>query len=304
MTSIYSRSTSETLMSTFAQLPMLGSFVIPAGDGSGGDISQNDLVTALKARLWILAQKQLYDPKAAQQLKPLTLTDTENLASLVGNEMLDSPSSPATLADTFNDTRLPILCLHEPPSTPPLPELYKNAESPWLCPDEPSSSRPFPCTPNNPESPRHDLNEPPSPPRFLDTFGNAPSPWLCLLDEVIGTPGGIDEDFSDDLLEDLLTDDYQTILGDSSSSEVDLFDELLQHSRDMEMDREMLSLGPRSATGDSMEMLDDERVDAETASMLDDLSVEDEDQGLCNLGKMVPLQGRDEGRDRPGSICM
>lgn len=290
MTSIYGRSTSETLKSTFAQLPIPGPSVISARDG---DISQSDLVTALKARLWILAQKQLYDPKAAQQLKPLTLTDTENLASLVGNEMLDSPSSPATLADTFNDTRLPFLCLHEPNSTPTLPETYKDAESPWLCPEEPSSSCPLPSTLNNSESPWLCQDKPFTP----------PSPWLCLLDELTNIPGGIDENFADDLLddpfEDGLLDDYnddQTILGDSSSSDVDLFDELLQHSRDMEMDREMLSLGPRSATGDSMEMLDDERVDAETASMLDDLGVEDEDQGGCNLGTMLPLQGRDEGR--------
>lgn len=292
MASIYNRSTSETLKSTFAQLPLPDPSVTSAVGEATEDISNKDFVPALKARLWILAQERLFDPKAAQQLKPLTITDTEILATLTGNQMLDDPSSPATLSDTSSDTGFPFLYLQgEPPPAPTLPDTSASAESPWLFLHEPASTPTLSDTPSNRESPWLCLDEP-SCPTQPNASGNAPSPWLCLLDDLTNLPGGTNEYFSDDLLDDLLTDDCQTILGESPSSEVDLFDDLLRHAnRDLEMDREMLSLGPRSATGDSMEMLDDDGIDAETASMLDNLSLRDEDQGGCVLGKMVPFQG-------------
>ena len=205
---------------------------------SSQDFSENDPIPALKARLWILAQRQLYDPKAAQYLKPLTPADAETLASLGADDMLDEASSPATLPNTSN-----------------------NAGSPWMCV----------------------LDEPSSQTTLLTNSDNAHSPWECLLDG-FEMPGEDDEQFSDDIL---LDDDHldKTAVREGSDNEVDLFnegeysedefdlfDELVRHTaQDLEMDREMLSQGPRSGTGDSMEMLDD-GVD-ETFSILDHLSI-------------------------------
>ncbi|MCJ1244334.1 hypothetical protein MMC30_001532 [Trapelia coarctata] len=243
MASIHGQSTSEMLKSTFAQLSMPDPSNISAPREPSQHMSETDLIPTLKARLWILAQKQLYDPKAAQYLKPLTPLDTETLASLAADEMLDEPSSPATLPDTSN-----------------------NAGSPWLCL----------------------LDEPLSQVTLLNDFNNAGSPWRSLLDD-LELPDGVDEHFSADDL--LLDDDHRdaTILrgysdeevnlfdetgqGEYSDDEFDLFDELLRRTDlDLEMDREMLSQGLHSGTGDSMEMLDD-GVDKETSSMLDHLSI-------------------------------
>jgi len=245
MVSIHDRSASETLKSTFAHLSVSDPSTMSTPTEPSQDVAEIDLIPTLKARLWILAQKQLYDPKAAQYLKPLTPPNTETIASLAADDMLDEPSPPATTT---------------------LPDTSNNAGSPWLCL----------------------LDEPSSQATLQNHSNDADSPWQCLLDDS-EMPGDLDEQFSDDdlLLDNVHPDD--DILGEYSDEEVDLFDEAMQGEYsddefdlfdellrrtdlDLEMDREMLSQGPQSGTGDGMEMLDDGAED-ETSSMLDILSI-------------------------------
>lgn len=111
MAAIYGRSTCSTLKSTFTQLPLPGLSVASGPDEPRGDIPKSALISALKARLWLTAQKQLYDPKAAQRLKPLTYSGPGTRAALAGIEMLDEPSSPGTTPSTPNDPGPPWLDL-------------------------------------------------------------------------------------------------------------------------------------------------------------------------------------------------
>lgn len=98
MSSTYRRAKSDTLKSAFAPL-LLPKSSAPLETISiietARQTSPRDSVSQFEARLWILTQKQLFNPLAAWRLKPIAWNDQP-----AAQEMLDQGSSPLTLVGT------------------------------------------------------------------------------------------------------------------------------------------------------------------------------------------------------------